>query len=185
MMELQTRLFKDEMPEDIFKLMPGKSQILDEMLSNAYDGKSVVWIEKQDGLDTFVTDAFKAVMEKLTDEYGKNVSKWQWGDYHRLTFDHPIGGANKYVGMLLNAKKLPVNGSKITVMAAGFNQEGNVNHGASWRFVADLNDLTKAEHIVGPGQSWHVKSEWYGNQIEDWAKGTYHTTKIIGDVKQN
>ena len=183
MMELQKRLFKDEMPEDIYKLMSGKSQILDEMLTNAYDGKSVVWIEKQGGLDAFVTNSFKAIMEHLTDEYGKNVSKWQWGDYHQLTFDHPIGGANKYVGMLLNAKKVPVNGSKITVMAAGFNQEGNVNHGASWRFVADLSDLSKAEHIVGPGQSGHVKSEWYGNQIEDWAKGYYHTTNIDGDVK--
>ena len=183
MMELQKTLFIDEMPEDIYKLMPGKSQILDEMLTNAYEGKTVVWIEKQGGLDSFVTDAFKTVMEKLTDEYGKNVSKWQWGDYHQLTFDHPIGGANKYVGMLLNAKKVPVNGSKITVMAAGFDQEGNVDHGASWRFVADLSDLSKAEHIVGPGQSGHVKSEWYGNQIEDWAKGIYHTTIINGDVK--
>ena len=85
--------------------------------------------------------------------------------------------------MLLNAKKIPVDGSKITVMAAGYDVLGNVGHGASWRFVADVSDLTKTEHIVGPGQSGHVKSEWYGNQIEDWANGTYHTTYIVGNIK--
>lgn len=181
--ELRESLFIKEMPEDIFNLMPGKVQILDEMLHNAYNGKKVLWIEKQGGLDKFVTTAFEKVLKNLEDEYGAKVSKWQWGDYHQLTFDHPIGGANKYLGMLLNAKKIPVNGSKTTVMAAGFDSEGNVDHGASWRFVADLSDLTKAEHTVGPGQSGHVKSEWYHNQVEDWAEGDYHTTVIQGDIE--
>ena len=183
MEQLQKDLFEDEMPEDVFKMMPGKGQILDEMLTKAYKGETVLWIEKQGGLEEFVTAAFEQVMQTMTDKFGKKVSKWQWGDYHQLTFNHPIGGANKALGWLLNAKKVPVDGSSITVMAADFNVDGHVTHGASWRFVADLSDLQKANHIVGPGQSGHVKSEWYGNQIEDWANGTYHETKIDGNAK--
>lgn len=183
MANMQESLFIDEMPEDLYKLMPGKAQILDEMLREAYAGEEVLWIEKRGGLEKFVITSFENVMSDLSDEYGTNVNKWQWGDYHQLTFDHPVGSANKYVGMLLNAKKIPVDGSKITVMAAGYDAEGNVDHGASWRFVADISDLSKAEHIVGPGQSGHVKSEWYGNQIEAWADGTYHTTNIEGVIK--
>ena len=85
--------------------------------------------------------------------------------------------------MLLNADKVAVGGSRITVMAAGYGEDGSVDHGASWRFVADLSDLTKAEHIVGPGQSGHVKSKWYGDQVDDWAEGKYHTTIIDGDIE--
>ncbi len=183
MANMQEELFIDEMPEDLYKLMPGKAQILDEMLRNAYAGKRVLWIEKRGGLEKFVLTSFEKVMADLSDKYGTNINKWQWGDYHQLTFDHPVGSANKYIGKLLNARKIPVDGSKITVMAAGYDASGSVDHGASWRFVADLSDLTKAEHIVGPGQSGHVKSEWYGNQIEAWAYGDYHTTNIGGEVK--
>ena len=183
MANLKESLFIDEMPEDLYKLMPGKSQILDEMLRESYTGETVLWIEKRGGLEKFVTAAFEKTMDDLSDEHGSNVKKWQWGDYHQLTFDHPLGSANKYLGMVLNAKKIPVDGSGITVMAAGYDALGNVDHGASWRFVADVSDLTKAEHIVGPGQSGHVKSNWYGNQIEAWAYGTYHTTTIVGEVK--
>lgn len=183
MSKLQESLFIDEMPEDIYKLMPGKSQILDEMLSNAYAGKEVLWINKRGGLDNFVTEAFEDALEEIREDFGNKPKKWAWGDFHELTFDHPIGGANKALGYLLNAKKIPVDGSRITAMAAANDAEGNVNHGASWRFVADISDLTKAEHIVGPGQSGHVKSKWYHNQVEAWANGEYHTTVIQGEVK--
>ena len=55
---------------------------------------------------------------------------------------------------------------------------GNVDHGASWRFVVDVGDLSSAYHIVGPGQSGHVKSDWYQDQVLDWANGDYHQTFI-------
>ena len=49
MNELQESLFIGEMPEDIYNLMPGKAQILDEMLRETYQGKTVLWIEKRGG----------------------------------------------------------------------------------------------------------------------------------------
>ena len=51
-----------------------------------------------------------------------------------------------------------------------FREDGTVNHGAPWRFVADLSDLSKANHIVGPGQSGHMKSKWFHDQADDWVK---------------
>lgn len=59
--------------------------------------------------------------------------------------------------------------------------DGYVDHGASWRFVADVGDLSSAYHIVGPGQSGHVKSKWYQDQVEDWANGNYHETFVKKD----
>ena len=46
----------------------------------------------------------------------------------------------------------------------------------------DLDNLSTAYHIVGPGQSGHVKSKWYDNQISNWAYGRYHKTNINGDI---
>jgi penicillin G amidase len=68
-------------------------------------------------------------------------------------------------------------GSSVTVGAAGWDPlTGEVNHGAAWRTIVDLKDLTKSLNVVGPGQSGHLLSSWYQNQMDDWATGNYHIT---------
>lgn len=44
--------------------------------------------------------------------------------------------------------------------------------------VIDMDDTSKAYHVVGPGQSGHVLSPWYGDQVKDWATGKYHVTAL-------
>jgi penicillin G amidase len=182
MKNMKEALFKDAMPEDIYALMPGKSQAMDEMLREAYAGNEGVWIEQEGGLDAFVYKAFEDAVSTITTKYGTNISKWKWGTYNQLTFDHPIAGSSDILATYLNPAKIGVGGSSVTVQAAAEDGNGNVYHGASWRFVADLNDLTSAQHLVGPGQSGHVKSKWYDNQVSNWVYGRYHKTNINGEL---
>lgn len=71
-------------------------------------------------------------------------------------------------------------GSRVTVGVAGWNREtGNVTHGGAWRYVIDMADTAKAYHVVGPGQSGHVLSPWYDDQVKDWSSGKYHVTDTI------
>ncbi|MER1989442.1 MAG: penicillin acylase family protein, partial [Solibacillus isronensis] len=179
---MEKALFQDAMPEDVYKLMPGKSQITDQMLRDAYAGNPGVWITEEGGLDKFVYTAFEDAVTKIKGKFGTSVSKWKWGSYNQLTFDHPLASASDFLADYVNPEKLPVGGSSVTVQAASEDGSGNVNHGASWRFVADLDDLSSAYHIVGPGQSGHVKSKWYDNQTSNWVYGRYHKTKINGEV---
>ncbi|ATP42068.1 penicillin acylase family protein [Solibacillus sp. R5-41] len=179
---MKKELFEDTMPADIYKIMPAKAQITNDMLRDAYAGSPGVWITEEGGLDEFVYTAFEDTIAKIQDKFGKSVSKWQWGSYSQLTFNHPLSSASDLLARYLNPKKLPVGGSSVTVQAAAEDGKGNVNHGASWRFVADLQDLSAAEHIVGPGQSGHVKSKWYDNQVSNWVSGNYHKTKINGEL---
>lgn len=179
--EIKDTLFEDSMPEDVYKMMPGKYQVMDNLLRDAYAGKEGVWVQQAGGLNELVFSSFERAIEDISDHYGKNSGKWMWGDYHQLTFDHSIAGASKVLEWYFNPKNQPLGGSRTTVQAAADDGDGEVNHGAPWRFVVDLSDLSKAEHIVGPGQSGHVKSEWYHDQIDDWINGNYHTTNIEGE----
>ncbi|MGG2056778.1 penicillin acylase family protein [Lysinibacillus pakistanensis] len=181
MIKLQEVLFKDQMPEDMYKLMSGKFNITDQLLRSAYAGDKSIWMEEQGGVDTAVYKAFELTVAQLEDQFGQNVSKWQWGDFHQLTFDHTLGSASPILAAYFNAKKVPIGGSKVTVQAADNDGAGNVDHGASWRFVVDAGDLSSAYHIVGPGQSGHVKSNWYQDQVMDWANGVYHQTFVRKD----
>lgn len=181
---MRKTLFEDAMPADIYKIMPAKAQITNDMLRNAYAGNPGVWITEEGGLDSFVYTAFEDAIEKIQGDFGKTVSKWKWGNYNQLTFNHPLSSASDLLASFLNPKKLAVGGSSVTVQAAAEDGNGNVNHGASWRFVADLQNLSEAEHIVGPGQSGHIKSKWYDNQVVDWISGDFHKTKINGEVEE-
>ncbi|MEB2280359.1 penicillin acylase family protein [Lysinibacillus xylanilyticus] len=178
MEKLQEVLFKDQMPEDMYELMYGKFNITDQLLRTAYAGKNSIWIEEQGGVDATVYKALELTVAQIEDQFGKNVSKWKWGNFHQLTFDHTLSKASPILAAYFNAKKVPIGGSKVTVQAADNDLAGNVNHGASWRFVVDVGDLSSAYHIVGPGQSGHVKSAWYQDQVMDWANGDYHQTFV-------
>ena len=165
--------------------MPGKAQITDQMLRDAYAGNEGVWITEEGGLDVLVYKAFEDAVSIIEGKFGTSVSKWKWGSYNKLTFNHPLSSASDLLASYLNPDQMAVGGSSVTVQAAseedGF---GNVNHGASWRFVADLQNLSSTQHIVGPGQSGHMKSKWYDNQISNWAYGRYHKTNIDGQINK-
>lgn len=181
---LVSQLFEEKLPEDIYEMMPAKYSILDNMLISAFAEEEGVWIEQAGGLEQFIFNAFEETVTELRDEYGDDSSKWQWGDYHQLTFNHNIASAHDLIAWYLNPKQVPAAGSRTTVQAAANREDGTINHGASWRFVADVSDLDGAYHIVGPGQSGHVKSKWYDNQVQDWADGNYHKTTIKGKYEE-
>ncbi|MFF2753869.1 penicillin acylase family protein [Psychrobacillus sp. NPDC058041] len=181
--ELPRTLLEDEMPEDVYDMLPGKGNISDQFLRKGYKNETSTWLEEYGGVDKWVYDSFVKAIKNITDEFGSNEEKWKWGEYHQLTFDHPLSGVSPILAYLLNPKPVPIGGSNITVQAAGFGEDGRVDHGASWRFVADLSDLSQTYHIVGPGQSGHVKSKWYNDQVMDWAEGKYHATAIDGKIE--
>lgn len=183
--DLIVQLFKDAMPEDVYEMMPGKYNILDNLLRDAYAGNEGVWMKQAGGLEKVIVTAFENAVDQISELHGKNYEKWQWGDYHQLTFNHNLASAHELIAWYLNPKQVPVGGSRTTVLAARNKINGQVNHGASWRYVADLSDLSSADHIVGPGQSGHRKSKWYADQVEDWANGVYHTTSIIGEHEKS
>ncbi|WP_301109556.1 penicillin acylase family protein [Sporosarcina sp.] len=181
--QLQIDMFQNEMPEDVYELMPGKGQITDQLLRAGYSGQPSVWLEEKQGVDQWVYTSFVNAMKNVEKDFGSNQDKWQWGDFHQLTFPHPLSAASPILAKFLNPEKQAIGGSNITVQAAAFKEDGSVNHGASWRFVADLEDLSKTYQIVGPGQSGHVKSKWFHDQAEDWALGNYHETVLTEEVE--
>jgi penicillin amidase len=179
MKEIPLTLFKDAVPKEMDALFEGKQGIVDELLRRAFKGDESEWFSDKGGLDQVLLTSFENVVASLNEEYGDDPEAWKWGDYHQLYFGHPLSSASPVLKWLFNHEKpVPVGGSQITVGAANYNEEGIVNHGASWRFVIDAANLNKGHHIVGPGQSGHVRSNWYQDQLQDWVNGTYHVTDI-------
>ncbi|MFD2044833.1 penicillin acylase family protein [Ornithinibacillus salinisoli] len=182
--EMEAILYHDEIPESVMGLFGSRGQTTDELLRKAASGEESIWITENGGLETVLKSSLENTIAKLTEVYGDDLTAWKWGDYHTVQFDHPLSAVHPVLTYLFNNEDpMPVGGSAVTPMAAAYHSEtGEVNHGASWRFVIDTNDMNAGYHIVGPGQEGHFKSEWYDDQIDDWVNGTYHLTDLNTEV---
>jgi penicillin G amidase len=181
MNEISSGLFQKEVPDEMMKLFEGRQSVVDELIRKAHIGEESQWFTDRGGYNSFLTASLTNALNELNEAYGSSMDEWQWGMYHRVYFEHPLSGASPILKRFLNDKEpVPVGGSRVTVEAASYNEDGIVNHGASWRFVIDTSDMGKGYHIVGPGQAGHYKSEWYQDQIDAWVKGEYHKTSLEG-----
>ncbi|WP_090871459.1 penicillin acylase family protein [Oceanobacillus limi] len=173
-------LYSDQIPESVMELFGARGQTTDEILRKAIRGESSLWIEENGGIETVLQVSLENTIENLVESYGQELTAWEWGDYHKVQFDHPLSAVHPVLAYFFNNEDpMPVGGSAVTPMAAAYNSDtGEVDHGASWRFAIDTSDMRTGYHIVGPGQDGHFKSEWYHNQMEDWVKGNYHITKL-------
>jgi penicillin acylase 2 len=180
MKKIQAHILKDKMSEEAYKFMPHKESYVDKILRDSLNGKKVNLIEEKGGLNTVLTESLNETISELEGKYGKDVNKWKWGNGHTLGFRHPLSKSSALLAYFLNPKEYPISGSKVTVQAAKQNEEGIVNHGASWRFVYDFDTKT-GYHVVGPGQSGHVLSDNYDDQITKWVNGEY-TSESIGNI---
>jgi penicillin amidase len=177
MKEIGNVLFNKDIPKEMDDLFDGKAQIVDELLRRANAGTPGPWIKEAGGMDQVILTAFQQAVDRANQLQGDNPAKWNWGEFHAVAFKHPLS-AIKPLNLLFNFQNpIPMGGSSVTVGAAGWNEAtGEVDHGAAWRTVVDLKNLAKSYNVVGPGQSGHVLSRWYHNQMDDWTTGNYHVT---------
>ncbi len=173
--KIEKRLYAD-IHEEMMDLFSSRGQTTDNILRLGHES---IWVQDQGGFEQLLHDSLSEAVAELEQTYGANQTVWQWGDFHQVQFRHPLSSAGKFVASIFNTKQpIPVDGSDVTPMAARHNGEGLVNHGASWRFVIDLEDIITGHHTVGPGQSGHLLSPWYSDQTEDWVNGDFHETSI-------
>lgn len=122
-------------------------------------------------LREFTLTTFSQAIAKGEDIQGANIASWTWGEWHRMTIEHPLSSIWP-LNHLFNIGTWEVGGSSNTPGAHSYNREtGNVNHGAGWRFVADLRSPDDMYDIVMPGQSGQLFSPHYDDQVESWLEG--------------
>jgi penicillin G amidase len=174
--ELDNSLFDGKIDKDMLDLFDGKAQTVDQMIRKADKGNTGPWIKDVGGLDALILKSFQTSVDRAVKLQGNNPAEWKWGDFHQVPFHHPLS-AVKPLNVIFDPGSTPIGGSCVTVGAACWNEEtGEVDHGAPWRSVVDLSDLTVSHSVVGPGESGNVLSPWYDNQIDNWTTGKYHNT---------
>lgn len=177
-------LFEDRIDKEMLKHFREQRIVIDEIIRRGANGDESPWVKEKGGYEKVVVTSFQSAIDRATEMQGKNPERWAWGDFHQVKFNHPLAVISP-LHLLFNPKPQPLGGSAVTVNAAFWNvNTGDVTTGAAWRGVMDLSDLSRSYHVVTPGQSGHVKSAWYDDQINDWVNGYFHETSINPEVYQ-
>jgi penicillin amidase len=116
-------------------------------------------------------------LEALHQRHGSDVASWRWGAEHRAPFPHQVLDRlpmlNKLfdIGIEADGGNFTVNrgGSSVANEAAPFSDR----HGAGYRAIYDLADLSRSRFIIATGQSGNPLSPHYGDLRHRWRDGQH------------
>lgn len=170
--EIVRLLLKDLNKEEFgaFSRLPNGWNFLKRVVLNP----DSVWWTKFDRKRTF-TDAFNNAIESLRQELGEDSSDWGWGHLHTLEFVHPMGKV-KVLGKIFNIGPVEISGASHEInnqKSAGYVDGFKVKAGPSTRRLIDFAHPEKAWGILPAGNSGHIFSPYYKDQLELFVDGKY------------
>lgn len=180
--ELLHNTFRDELGDDIFDHYleflelghpGGVHAIVDDETSPFWDDKATPEVE--DRTQIFAR-SLEGGLARLSAELGGNVSQWDWARVHGVHFRHPLG-REEPLSWLFSRGPIPFGGSTNTVANAvvSLREPFDTTIGTSFRFLADLSDLSRSRTSVPTGASGHPLSPHYFDQNPRWISGESHT----------
>ncbi len=125
--------------------------------------------------DNALASAFTAAVEELRENFGDEITRWQYGKIHTLTYNHVLGMV-KPLEKVFNRGPYPLGGDIDTVNmgASAFHQPEVVIVVPSYRQIVNLADMQDSLSGHAPGQSGHIASKHYADFIKPWLNVELH-----------
>src|SRR3989440_6677932 len=125
--------------------------------------------------DAARSSAFTAAVEDLREKLGSDISQWQYGKIHKMTYNHVLGTI-KPLDKIFNRGPFPLGGDVDTVnMGATLpHQPETVITIPSFRQIVNLADMKASSSGHSPGQSGHPASKHYADFIKPWREVKHH-----------
>lgn len=170
--EITKILLKDLTKEEFeaYTKLPNSWNFLKRVVLNSDSS----WWRKFDRKKVF-TEAFNNSIESLRQELGEDSRGWAWGHLHTLEFVHPIGRVKPF-NKIFNVGPIEMSGAYNEInnqKQAGFDDGFKIKAGPSTRRIIDFAHPETAWGILPVGNSGHILSPFYKDQVELFAKGLY------------
>jgi penicillin amidase len=156
--------------------------MLKENNSGFFDNKNTSNIEMRDEI---IRKSLSDALDELEKNFGDNIADWQWGNLHKVTFNHFFSGENKMVDKTINIGPFPIGGDGTTIFNTEYpfyslkNEKQNLENkfknvlGPSMRFIYDFSNENECLFILPTGESGHPLSPHYKDMTNLWFNGKY------------
>lgn len=157
-------------------------RLLNNPESEWFDNIKTSGREKRDDI---IRKSLTDALTELEFYQGKDITNWQWGNIHTVTFKHNFSGKSTLVDKFFNVGPFPIGGDGTTVNNGeyNFNKPYANNLGPSMRFIYDFSDKDNIYIVLPTGQSGHPFGKYYKNMTNYWLNGKY--LKINTDIDKN
>jgi penicillin amidase len=127
-------------------------------------------------MDDIVRQSFRDAVREMEKKYGKNISRWKWGNIHKLVLIHPLG-TNSFLNMFFrfNSEEYPVGGGDHTInMFCSLRMGFRIDAGPSVKNIFNLSDWDESYTILPTGESGIPGSEFYLSQTKTFLSGGFY-----------
>ncbi|MFH0758689.1 MAG: penicillin acylase family protein [Bacteroidota bacterium] len=193
--ELQEAMFRDELGEERYGLLLSNPVIPRNLINRIRLTGESGWcddVSTPETTETFsdnIRTAFHQAVDTISAQFGNDPGTWQWGDLHKVSLIHPMGGVNIVDKLFrVNRGPYPVGGSFHTVCPYSYpaGKSFIANHGASERHIFNTADWDKSLTIIPTGISGVPASPHYLDQTESYVNNRFHRDYFSSDaVKAN
>ncbi len=188
---LLKNIYYDEMGDDLYNRfvflanVPYRSllQILEKPESSWFDN---ITTPSRETRDEIIRKSLSDGLSYLENNYGKDLTNWQWGKIHTVTFKHAFSGNFSLLDKYIDIGPFEIDGDGTTINNTEYffakSIEGNtmLRHnefdnilGPSMRFIYDFEKPYEFFLVLTTGQSGNVMSDNYKDQTPLWLKGKY------------
>ena len=159
-------------------LQPGNSDSTSEIFRTLLkDPNHIIW----DDINTSQKENLTDILERtlvLADEsivllFGtEDYDKWSWGEIHTITYPTNLLGESgiPILTNIVNIGPVEAGGSSFAINSTdwGFGDDFTIGSYPSMRMVVDLSNFDNSLTVLPSGQSGHVMSKYYDDQVDNW-----------------
>jgi len=130
---------------------------------------------QKETLDDIVLKSFKDCILSVSQQFGEDQAKWNWGSIHKITIEHPLGSV-KLLDLIFgfNSPTYSIGGSNHTVSPYSYDEGFKVNHGASERHIFNTANWDESFTVIPTGASGVPASEFYLSQTKPYLEGEFY-----------
>jgi penicillin amidase len=152
-------------------------------------GKGTIGISDEfnfENLRDALLKSFKDAIKELTNIYNSpDITKWKWGELHKVKFSHLLGIVPA-MSPILDSGPYEADGAGETIFNLEYSyvdavEKNNYSSalGSSLRFIIDMKDSRTYLSILPPGQNGQNISEHYRDQARLWLNGEYKRVQAV------
>ncbi len=188
---LLKNIYYDEMGDDLYNRFVFLANVPYRSLLQILEKPNSIWFDnvntnKRETREDIIRKSLSDALTYLEKEYGKDLTNWQWGRMHKVTFKHTFSGNFSLLDNYINIGPYEIGGDGTTINNTEYSFAKSINNysmfrhnefdnvlGPSMRYVYDFANPDEFYLILTTGQSGNVMSDNYRDQAPLWIKGNY------------
>ena len=187
---IMKNLFEDELGEKNFKtfgqttgLWQSYKYLLKNLENPFWDN---IQTQRVESGSEILELAFKEAIQSMSKKLGTQVSQWEWGRVHTISYNHPLGKV-KPLNMIFNKENTSIGGIRYSINNIGqktYSNDFSAAVAPATRRIIDFTNLKVSWGVLPPGNSGNPVSVHFDDQLKLYANKEYRSQIMDWDLIQ-